>query len=55
MALTWLYVLRSAKPKSCYPMIRIISIFIFTISLCAGVSSSAYATQASAKQAAGNS
>ncbi len=52
MALTWLHVSRSTKPKSCSPIIRIISIFIFTISLCAGVASSTHATQAATKQAA---
>jgi formylglycine-generating enzyme required for sulfatase activity len=52
MALTWLQMSRSAKPKSCSPMIRLVSLFMLTLFLYSIVASSAYATPAAKTQAA---
>jgi len=52
MALTWLRISRSAKPKSDSPMTRLVRVAILIFSLYAGIASSIHAKQATTQQGA---
>jgi len=52
MAVTWLQISRSAKPVSCFPVFRIVRIFILTLSLYTGIASPVHAKQAAKQQGA---
>ena len=52
MALTWLQISRSAKPVSCFPVFRIVRVFILTFLLYTGIPIPVHSTQSAKHQGA---